>query len=349
MSSAPVPAIDNTTPALARAWHVVATGAEVGSQPLQVWLLGEPWCLVRRPDGRIGAWYDRCPHRLAPLSAGTLAGEDIQCGYHGWRFGSDGRCRAIPAIGDRRPPERAAVRVPWGVDERYGLVWLAPEQPLSDRHPFPEWEDPAFATAMSEIVRTKASAPLLVDNFLDAAHFPFVHAETFGVDEAAEVHDQGVSRQGWEVGTVFETWYREQGTVQRQLLVKVGSASLSVRLRLDFPDTGQCIAILFCCTPEKAGQTRVYKALAHNGLGTEPGGLARFVAAEDRILQEDLTILERYDHDEVFLDRTVELHTRADRLSLAWRSLMADMVGAPVGPAEVDAIGPEAEMAGRPG
>lgn len=46
-------------------------------------------------------------------------------------------------------------------------------------------------TAMSEIIRTNAGAALLVDDFLDAAHFPFVHTATFGVDEAAEVRDRG--------------------------------------------------------------------------------------------------------------------------------------------------------------
>jgi vanillate O-demethylase monooxygenase subunit len=326
VSSRVGPVIDNTTPALAGAWHVVATSAEVGSDPVQVWLLGEPWCLVRMPDERIGAWYDRCPHRLAPLSAGRLVGQELECGYHGWRFGTDGRCQAIPAIGDRRPPERAVAQLPWGVDERYGLVWLAPEQPVSERHPFPEWEDPSFVSLMSEIVRTKAGAALLVDNFLDAAHFPFVHAATFGVDEATEVHDRGVTSEGWKVSTVFETWYREHGSIQRQLLAKTGSASLTVKLRLDFPETGICIAILFCCTPEKPGQTRVYKALAHNGLGDDPDRRQRFVADEDQILREDLSILERYDHEEVFLDRSVEIHTKADRLSLAWRAVMADLV-----------------------
>lgn len=321
-----VPTVDNLTPALAGAWHVVATSEEVGPDPVQVWLLGEPWCLARMPDGTIGAWADRCPHRLAPLSAGCLVGDELQCGYHGWRFGTDGRCRAIPAIGDRRPPERAVTRVPWGCDERYSLVWLAPEPAVSRRHPFPEWDDPGFVTARSEIVGTNAGAALLVDNFLDAAHFPYVHAATFGVDQAAEVHDRGITREGWEVNTVFETWYREKDVIERQLLAKTGSASLTVKLRLDFPDSGMCIAILFCCTPERKGQTRVYKLLAHNGLVDDPAALAAFVAEEDQILQEDLAILRRYDHEEVFLDRTVELHTKADRLSLAWRAVMSDFV-----------------------
>ncbi|MBO0729087.1 MAG: hypothetical protein J2P57_07495, partial [Acidimicrobiaceae bacterium] len=135
----------------------------------------------------------------------------------------------------------------------------------------------------------------------------------------------GVRRVGWEVQTVFETWYREAGKTQRQLLTKVGNASLSVRLRLEFPDTGMVIAILFTCTPETEDRTRVYKLLARNDLRGDPERLKAFVAEEDEILREDLAILERYDHSWVALDRTVELHTRADRLSLAWRTVMAEL------------------------
>ncbi|MBO0730152.1 MAG: aromatic ring-hydroxylating dioxygenase subunit alpha, partial [Acidimicrobiaceae bacterium] len=229
------PVVDNTSRALRRAWHAVATSSEVGTDPTQVWLLGQPWCLARIEDGRVAAWADRCPHRLAPLSAGRILDGQVECGYHGWRFGTDGRCTLIPARGQGPPPRRALVDVPWGIQERYGLVWLAPDVARSGLHSFPEWGSEGFATAMSEVIRTHAGAALLVDNFLDAAHFPFIHHRTFGVRDAAVVRDQGVRRVGWEVQTVFETWYREAGKTQRQLLTKVGNASLSVRLRLEFP------------------------------------------------------------------------------------------------------------------
>jgi hypothetical protein len=68
--------------------------------------------------------------------------------------------------------------------------------------------------------------------------------------------------------------------------------------------------------------------VARNDLGGDPARLAAFIAEEDQILVEDLRILERYDHEHVPLDRTVEVHTRADRLSLGWRNLMADFVTA---------------------
>ena len=45
--------LGNTEPALRHGWHVVAASDEVGRDPVQVWLLGAPWALVRlpTPDG----------------------------------------------------------------------------------------------------------------------------------------------------------------------------------------------------------------------------------------------------------------------------------------------------------
>jgi phenylpropionate dioxygenase-like ring-hydroxylating dioxygenase large terminal subunit len=72
--------ITNISPSLKEAWHAVATAEEVGDNPHQVWLLGEAWALVRL-EGRIVAFEDRCPHRLAPLSIGKVVGDELQCGY----------------------------------------------------------------------------------------------------------------------------------------------------------------------------------------------------------------------------------------------------------------------------
>jgi len=48
------------------------------------------------------------------------------------------------------------------------------------------------------------------------------------------------------------------------------------------------------------------------------------VADEDLILSEDLAVLERYARMEIHLDPRVEVHTKGDRLSLAWRRLLAE-------------------------
>lgn len=340
MTSDNRPLLDNTTPALRRCWHVVATSDEVGDGPHQVWLLGEPWVLVRLgPD--LAAFPDRCPHRLAPLSAGSVTGSLLQCGYHGWQFDASGSCARIPALGaGERLPSRAGLRPVAGVQERYGLIWIAPEGPLDAIQDFPEWTAPGYDTASTAPRRTTVSVGQLVDNFLDAAHFPFVHAATFGVDESAEVRDSGVVREGWRIWTRFDTWYRnlddplvasgEHDAVQPQELLKVGNASGTIRLRLHFPVTGATLAILFICQPETATSTRVYKLIARNDFGGDEERLAACVKDEDVILDEDLAILERYAGMVLHLDPRVELHTRADRLSLGWRRLMRDLIDSAV-------------------
>lgn len=327
--------LDNTSVRMQRAWHVVALSDEVGDAPVQVWLLGRPWVLVRLPDG-LHAWPDRCPHRLAPLSAGWVKDGTLQCGYHGWRFAADGACVEIPALGKTdRISKRATLAAPAGLEERYGAVWLAPLEPLAPLPDFPEWGAAGFDLTRSTVVRTPASAAQLVDNFMDASHFPYVHAATFGTDEAARVVESGIERTGWEVETTFSTWYRtlddplvatgERDELQPQELLKRGAASYTVYLRLSFPTLGWTTGILFACQPETAETTRVYKLLARDDTAGDAGRLEVFVKDEDRILAEDLAILERYQHREIHLDRTVEMHTRADRLSLAWRDLVASM------------------------
>ena len=58
--------------------------------------------------------------------------------------------------------------------------------------------------AMLPTLRTRGSAGLLADNFLDVAHFPFVHAGTFGAEEAAEVTPFAVARDGWSFTVTYE-------------------------------------------------------------------------------------------------------------------------------------------------
>jgi phenylpropionate dioxygenase-like ring-hydroxylating dioxygenase large terminal subunit len=333
--------VDNESPALAAAWHPVADAAELGDQPLGVLLLGQAWVLVRL-DGQVVAFEDRCPHRLAPLSAGWVDGDQLRCRYHGWSFGGDGRCTLIPANGpDAAIPPRACLRQPAGVAERYGLVWLAPKPPVCDIHPFPEWDDPAFDRSWTPPRRTPAGATQLADNFLDAAHFPTVHTTTFGTPEAAYVSPHTVDRDGWEVRTVYEAPYRnhddplvpsgEHPLVQPHVLTKLGRPAAAVRLTLDFPLTGDRLAVLFACQPETRGSSRVYKLMARSGYDGDPDRLAELVRYETVVLQEDLAILERYRDHSLSVDLSSEVHTRADRLSVAYRRLLRDLVDRGVG------------------
>lgn len=325
-------ALTNVSALARRSWHVAALSEEVpDGEPVQSWVAGEPWVLTRL-DGRLTAFLDRCPHRLAPMSAGrVVVAEDgtsrLACGYHGWRYDAQGRCDLIPSLGKTDGiSKRAKLRAPAGVTEAYGLVWLAPEEPLAPLPVFPEYSAEGMTSARSRSVHTSAGAGQLVDNFLDAAHFPYVHAASFGVEDDAPLATGAVIRDGDRVTGSFTTPYRQGGVVLEHTVTKTVGIGLTVRLRLEMP--GTTIGILLACTPQTATTTRVHKLLARDDLGPvgapDLGRLDDFVKEEDQILAEDLVILERYADSSLPLDVSVELHTKSDRLSLAWRRLLAE-------------------------
>lgn len=331
-------AATNTSAWLAPGWYAVALSTEVTEAPLGVAVLGKRWVLVRM-GGEVRAFVDRCPHRLAPLSIGSLCADGtLQCTYHGWRFGADGGCVAIPANGAGAPvPPRARLAGAAGVQERYGLVWLAPEHPVCDLPDFPEWDDPTFDSHWNEPRRTPASAVQLCENFLDATHLPTVHTGTFGVADAAYLPDHTIDHDGWRASTTYEVAYRnhddplvatgEHPLEQPQLLYKEVCPPTTAFIRLGFPLTGRTIAILFSCLPEDAGSTRVFKMMARDDFGGDARQLADAEKFEDLVLDEDLAVLEAYEDMSLALDLRTEVHSRGDKLSVAYRRLLARMAG----------------------
>ena len=89
-------------------WYVVATSDEVGRSLLARQALGRRLLLFRQENGQVAVLDDRCAHRAAPLSMGTLDGDQVVCGYHGFTFAADGRCVRVPS--QRHVPYGAQVR-----------------------------------------------------------------------------------------------------------------------------------------------------------------------------------------------------------------------------------------------
>ena len=338
----------NASPGLERAWYAVALSTEVGDGPVGVRVLDRPWVLVRL-DGEVRAFEDRCAHRLAPLRIGNVVDGTLQCKYHGWRYQADGRCVEVPSSGPEAAiPARACLRPPAAVCERYGLVWLAPQQPLSGLPDFHEWEDDGFDTHWNEPRRTPVSAVQLCENFLDASHLPTVHTGTFGVAEAAYLPPVTVEQDRWRAWTTYEVQYRnhddplvatgEHPLEQPQRLYKEVVPATTALVRLAFPLTGRTIAILFSCLPESPTSTRIFKMMARDDLAGSAEHLAAAERFEDRVLDEDLAVLEAYDTMSVPIDLKVEVHVRADRLSVAYRRQLAAMIEGGAGDSPASAV-----------
>jgi len=64
---------------LRNCWQVAAFTTEViGGELFPRRILDERLVFFRARDGRVIAFQDRCPHRYAPLSKGTLIGENLR-------------------------------------------------------------------------------------------------------------------------------------------------------------------------------------------------------------------------------------------------------------------------------
>lgn len=168
-------------------WYVAAMSREVTREFLSRWILDEPVCLYRTEDGAPVALVDRCIHRQMPLSKGRLRGDLLECGYHGITYAPDGRAVRIPSQ-NHVPPACRVHRYP--VVESGGLVWIWTGDPeradpalLPDHH----WLDDPGRRVVGGLLPMQARAQLLNENLLDLSHLTFLHPESIGSAQVAEI------------------------------------------------------------------------------------------------------------------------------------------------------------------
>ena len=337
-AAAPAPTrwVDNLSPELAPAWYPVASSTEVGDDaPIAVQLFGARWVLARL-DGELVAFVDECPHRLAPLSAGNVCGDTLQCGYHGWRFAASGECVDVPSSEHARTPSaRSGLVRPAGLQERYGLVWMAPEPPVCDLMDVPDFEDERFEVRHDTPVHTPASAGQCLDNFVDTSHFLMVHAGTFGGDEAAMTQPDTVTREGWTLTAEYSTPYKvlddpaaaagELPVLQISRHTKTLCPGALAVLRMEFPETDSVFSILIAIQPESADSSRLYRLWARNDIVGDEERWQECLRNEAAVLAEDLEMFAAFRHHRLALDLRHEVHVAADKLSVAYRRLLCDL------------------------
>ena len=168
-------------------WYAAATSDDVGRALTKRTILGDDLVLFRTEGGQAVALLDRCPHRFAPLSFGTLKGDMVECGYHGLSFDCEGRC--VRAPGQVRIPPGAVVRR-FPVIERYGLVfvWTGDAQ-LADPVRLiniAQYEADGWGVSRG-YHHFGARYLIIIDNLIDPAHTSFVHRRTIGNAAAEDV------------------------------------------------------------------------------------------------------------------------------------------------------------------
>ena len=316
--------VGNLHPEFRAFWHPVAWSHEISDAPLAVTLLDQPLVLLRHRDGAVAAFIDECPHRGAPLSLGTLAGEELVCAFHGWRFGVDGSASCIPALGaDAVIPSRARLTAPNAVCERYGIVWVALEPARVSIPSWPDGEDDSLGEFAPTSHTSEVLAAYQTDNLLDASHFPFLHGSlssrnpVIGEQETIDQHDLGfstVQRKLADDNVGTEGWLR-------YTLV----APFTVLLRSEEPDGGLRQSFFQAIQPIDDRHTRLFFLVRVPG--TDPAELGELLAQEEIVQKEDLWITAALRRTGMPIgagaqDGSADLHVRTDGNAILYRRVL---------------------------
>jgi phenylpropionate dioxygenase-like ring-hydroxylating dioxygenase large terminal subunit len=93
--------------------------------------------------------------------------------------------RGVPVIAEVH--DNGTCGPPLPVRERYGCVWVTLGKPGREVFDIPEADEVDRRFVPCGWVKMRASGLRVVENFLDMAHFPFVHKDILGAEDHAEV------------------------------------------------------------------------------------------------------------------------------------------------------------------
>ena len=155
-------------------WYLFGPSRELRIGPVSRSILGRDLVAYRTEDGRVVVLDARCSHLGADLGKGRVVGNCIQCPFHSWRYGPDGRCRRIPQT--ERIPDTAKQRA-YPAVERHGMVFVfngpAPLFPLPFF--FNEEVDHFISARPVEFV-AECTWFMVAAHGYDAQHFESVHS-----------------------------------------------------------------------------------------------------------------------------------------------------------------------------
>lgn len=311
-------------PVLLNDWHAVVPVKQLDDTGIvRARLLGEDIVIWRSGD-QILAWQDLCLHRGSRLSLGEIQGETLMCAYHGWTYDATGQCVKIPAHPQQKPSLKARVKT-YRACVGYDFVWVCLGEPRQELPPFPEWGDSSFRRVLCGPYTFKAAGPRIVENFLDVAHFPFVHENILGVRERAEIADYDVvtDETGVTASNIRVYQPNPDGTGEGKEVVYTYNVFRPLVAYFRKEAEGPRFAILLMVTPIEELHSLMWMWMVMNHSYDTPEEELR--AFQDEIALQDLPIVESQRPELLPLDLQSELHLRSDKTAIAYRRWLNEL------------------------
>ncbi|AGT10288.1 aromatic ring-hydroxylating oxygenase subunit alpha [Paracoccus aminophilus] len=205
----------------------------------------------------------------------------------------------------------------------YGHVWASFGKPAK-LFEIPEADQPGRRLVDVGAVRVKCSPLRAVENFLDIAHFPFVHTDVLGAEPHTEVYRYQVEIRE-DVDEVWATkvkFYQPQaaksaeGGIETDYLYRVAAPTCAVLYKTCPPRPEEMDVIGIFVQPLTEELCDAWPWMA---LFDDDSELADMIQFQQMIFLQDRSILENQLPRKLPLDPGLEIPTRADMTSIAYR------------------------------
>ncbi|MCY4304289.1 MAG: aromatic ring-hydroxylating dioxygenase subunit alpha [Aestuariivita sp.] len=213
---------------------------------------------------------------------------------------------------------------PRPTQHRYGHVWTTFSDTPRALYDIPEFEEVERRLITAGAVHVRCSGLRAVENFLDMAHFPFVHTGILGVEEHAEVEKYDVSMdverdEIWATNCMF---FQPVAAAT----AKAGGTT-KYKYRLPHPYS----VILYKTCPPRPGEwdliglfiqpTEEDVCIVHSFVLVfdQDNTDTELLHFQQNIFLQDRIILENQIPRRLPLDMRLEIPTRADASSIAFR------------------------------
>lgn len=233
------------------------------------------------------------------------------------RDGND-RAKVVTVAADGAAGRELPVR------ERYGYVWTTLGQPTSPVVDIPEADESDRRYVPCGPVAVKASGLRIVENFLDMAHFPFVHSGILGAEPYTEVrpYTTEIRREVDEVWATKCEFFQPQaamsatGGTTTQYIYRVASPFVTLLYKTCPLAADRWDVICLFVQPLEEDRCRVHPVMF---IIDEKTSLVDLIRFQQLIFLQDRIILENQRPRLLPLEPRAEIPTRADIASVVYR------------------------------
>lgn len=220
-----------------------------------------------------------------------------------------------------------APEAPCSARDHCGFVFVCIGDAPKPLFALPEFETPGRRFVYMGAIGVHTGGLRVVENFLDMAHFPFVHSHILGTEEATEVREYEV-----ELDERQELWARGCKFVQPMAsAASEGQADIDYVYRVVNPfspllykapvghpghATSETDIIFLFVQPTEEDECTVHFAIS---LFDDKHSAGEITVFQQTILGQDKPILENHVYKRLPLDARIEVPSRADAGSSAYR------------------------------